>query len=163
MDAPSHYRPDKPILSRRPWKPHPRLDAAPGFAHPSLAIGPSKVETARRSDRHVQASQQTESVFAPLCAFLLRDRGGSTLPGWFILSCLPANHVVILALHDALRSTAGMLVTKLLASKLNTRIPFPSSPRLRFQWFRRSAARQIRHLAALSVSARWQMQSAIRR
>ena len=46
-----------------------RLDTGlrePGFAHPSLAIGPSKVETARCCEQHVQASQQTESVLAPL-------------------------------------------------------------------------------------------------
>src|SRR3984893_2448534 len=46
-----------------------RLDAGlrePGLAHPRLAVGSGKVETARRLDQHVQAHQQTECVLAPL-------------------------------------------------------------------------------------------------
>jgi hypothetical protein len=35
-------------------------------AHPTLAGGTGNVETAGRLDQHVQAHQQTESVFAPL-------------------------------------------------------------------------------------------------
>ena len=45
-----------------------RLDAGlrePGFAHPSLAIGPSKVETTRGLNQHIQAHQQPLSVLAP--------------------------------------------------------------------------------------------------
>src|SRR5437660_1191720 len=48
---------------------HERLDTRsrePGLAHPSLAVGPGKVETAFCLDQHVQAHQQTESVFAAL-------------------------------------------------------------------------------------------------
>jgi hypothetical protein len=62
-DAPLFDRNNHRVRTRE------RLDARlrkPGLAHPGLAVGPGKVETARRLDQHVQAHQQTECVLVPL-------------------------------------------------------------------------------------------------